>query len=218
MALLTTAKTLHTRYLICLWHIYSTLEASLDQLATHPALATTYNPALLSRASKLEDDIRYFLDLNHDQDWKLHPQAQVSDWPKDTQAALQLYVGRLKDLACGALSPQSLSDQVHDWAYTPPPPTPELLLSHAYVRYMGDMSGGQDIRKSIAAAYSLPLDLPDGQRFYEFGEKGFDIREIKQIKREFRLGLDKAGEHLSEQVYRQSFLSTPPDVCPADSN
>lgn len=209
-----TAKYLHTRYLICLWHIYNTLESSLDQLATHPVLATTYNPALLARAAKLEDDIRFFLGLNPGQDWKEHTEADLQQWPQETRDALDLYVDRLKSLAAGQrLHHHTSADSVQDWAYAPSQPAPELLLSHAYVRYMGDMSGGQDIRKSIAAAYSLPLDLPDGQRFYEFGEKGFDIKEIKQIKRDFRVGLDQAGQHLPEPLYRaQAFYSSIPSA------
>lgn len=200
------AKTLHTRYLICLWHIYATLEAALDVLSAHPALAPIYNPAALSRAAKLEDDIRYFLDLFDDsEDWKAHPEAQVDNWPKDTQDALKAYISRLQSLAAGQpLATNVLAQGQWDYAYPPPQPSQDLLLSHAYVRYMGDMSGGQEIRKSIAAAYSLPLDANDGQRFYEFGERGFDVREIKGMKRQFRTGLDKAGFEVSEQVYSAS--------------
>lgn len=193
-----TAKELHTRYLICLYHVYSTLEAALDQQASHPALAAVYNPATLARASKLEDDIRYFLALQPGQDWKEHPQARISHWPREIQIALGDYVDRIQVLT--AALPNDQQDK-QLWAYPPPSASIDLLLSHAYVRYMGDMSGGQEIRKSIAAAYSLPLDLPDGQRFYEFGPKGCDGKEIRQIKRDFREGLDRAGQELSPQAY-----------------
>ncbi|MGD1856851.1 MAG: heme oxygenase (biliverdin-producing) [Leptolyngbyaceae cyanobacterium] len=43
---------------------------------------------------------------------------------------------------------------------------PALLIAHAYVRYMGDLSGGQGLRAVVRSA----LELPDGQgtAFYEF--------------------------------------------------
>ncbi|MBS3164944.1 biliverdin-producing heme oxygenase [Candidatus Woesearchaeota archaeon] len=43
---------------------------------------------------------------------------------------------------------------------------PELLVSHAYVRYLGDLFGGQVIRKIIRAALQLPKG--EGTAFYEF--------------------------------------------------
>ncbi|MEM7064826.1 MAG: heme oxygenase (biliverdin-producing) [Cyanobacteria bacterium P01_B01_bin.77] len=45
---------------------------------------------------------------------------------------------------------------------------PALLIAHAYVRYMGDLSGGQGLRAVIKSV----LGLPDGQgtAFYEFDE------------------------------------------------
>ncbi len=45
---------------------------------------------------------------------------------------------------------------------------PELLAAHAYVRYLGDLSGGQILRRVVARS----LDLPDGPgtRFYAFDE------------------------------------------------
>ena len=47
---------------------------------------------------------------------------------------------------------------------------PELLIAHAYVRYMGDLSGGQALKKIIR----LALDLPEcqGTAFYDFEEIG----------------------------------------------
>ncbi|BAW95313.1 Heme oxygenase 2 [[Synechococcus] sp. NIES-970] len=45
---------------------------------------------------------------------------------------------------------------------------PTLLIAHAYVRYLGDLSGGQSLKNIIRSA----LDLPDtqGTRFYEFDQ------------------------------------------------
>ena len=53
---------------------------------------------------------------------------------------------------------------------------PALLVAHAYVRYMGDLSGGQGLRAIARKA----LDLPDhqGTAFYEF--EGLPSVEQKQ--------------------------------------
>jgi heme oxygenase (biliverdin-producing, ferredoxin) len=41
-----------------------------------------------------------------------------------------------------------------------------LLAAHAYVRYLGDLAGGQMLRRIVARTYGLGVD---GVRFYEFG-------------------------------------------------
>lgn len=43
---------------------------------------------------------------------------------------------------------------------------PELLVAHAYVRYMGDLSGGQGLKAMARKALNLPDDR--GTRFHEF--------------------------------------------------
>lgn len=43
---------------------------------------------------------------------------------------------------------------------------PALLVAHAYVRYMGDLSGGQALKNIVRSALSLPED--HGTKFYEF--------------------------------------------------
>lgn len=57
---------------------------------------------------------------------------------------------------------------------------PELLISHLYTRYMGDLSGGQ-ILKGIA---QRGLNLPEGEgtEFYEFN----DIPDEKAFKANYR--------------------------------
>jgi heme oxygenase len=45
---------------------------------------------------------------------------------------------------------------------------PRALLAHAYVRYLGDLSGGQIVRRVIASA--LALTEGSGQAFYRFPE------------------------------------------------
>jgi heme oxygenase len=60
---------------------------------------------------------------------------------------------------------------------------PLRLVSHAYVRYLGDLSGGQVLKK--LAARQLALD-GDGLRFYEFP----DIPDPAAFKDDFRRRLD----------------------------
>ena len=61
---------------------------------------------------------------------------------------------------------------------------PELLVAHAYLRYLGDLSGGQMLRKIVAE--SLPLAPGTGTRFYEFGSPA----DVAGHLRAFRAGLD----------------------------
>ena len=79
------------------------------------------------------------------------------------QAATMRYVARLHELAAHA---------------------PELLVAHAYLRYLGDLSGGQILHKIVAQ--SLHLAPGTGTRFYEFGSP----TDVAGHLRAFRVGLD----------------------------
>lgn len=60
--------------------------------------------------------------------------------------------------------------------------TPELLAAHAYVRYLGDLSGGQVLLERVARM--LRLEGGEGTCFYRFGEPG-----AKTLAKNFREGL-----------------------------
>jgi heme oxygenase len=62
---------------------------------------------------------------------------------------------------------------------------PAMLLAHAYVRYLGDLSGGQMLRRIVAVSMHPPVDT--GTAFYDFGEP----RETQALTQAFRVGLDK---------------------------
>lgn len=53
---------------------------------------------------------------------------------------------------------------------------PTLLVAHAYTRYMGDLSGGQILKKVAQRALKLPSS-GEGLNFYQFegihGHSGF---------------------------------------------
>ncbi len=61
--------------------------------------------------------------------------------------------------------------------------SPQLLVAHAYVRYLGDLSGGQALRRIVATRFGLAPG--SGVRFYEFG----DTPRVSAMKRNFRDGL-----------------------------
>lgn len=87
-----------------------------------------------------------------------------SEWPQAfaLQPAMQRYVERLQGLS---------AEQ------------PALLAAHAYVRYLGDLSGGQALRRIVARAYPLADDA--GARFYDFGPAD----AVRTHARRFRDGL-----------------------------
>ncbi len=153
----------------------SAFERALDRHSSHPVLEPTYNPALLQRAPSLAADISCLLQVP-ESSWKTH--RIHSDLMANTPAALTEYVTRIQDLANSA--------------------DPAPLLAHSYVRYLGDLSGGQTIRHTLAKAYAL--EDGKGLSFYSFKElhssKTASLGEMKRIKDWFRGGMDAgAGDN-----------------------
>ncbi|VEP12158.1 Heme oxygenase 2 [Hyella patelloides LEGE 07179] len=64
---------------------------------------------------------------------------------------------------------------------------PALLVAHSYVRYLGDLSGGQGLKSIVRSALELPLDK--GTRFYEF-DTFASVGEIKEFKGRYRNALN----------------------------
>jgi heme oxygenase len=62
-----------------------------------------------------------------------------------------------------------------------------LLLAHAYVRYLGDLHGGQLLKQCIKR--SLDLDGTIGTRFYDFGPPA----QVAWLIQAVRTGLDAAS-------------------------
>ena len=61
---------------------------------------------------------------------------------------------------------------------------PPALAAHAYVRYLGDLAGGQALRRVAQRAYGL--DGPAGTRFFDFGTPV----QVAQRGRQLRQALD----------------------------
>jgi heme oxygenase len=58
-------------------------------------------------------------------------------------------------------------------------------VSHAYVRYLGDLSGGQVLKRLLGKSMSLPAEA---LTVYDFPDV-----DTKILKRELREALDRAG-------------------------
>ena len=63
--------------------------------------------------------------------------------------------------------------------------SPELLVGHHYTRYIGDLSGGQILKKIAKKALNLEGD--NGLRFYEFQM----IKDEKEFKKLYSETLNK---------------------------
>ncbi len=76
-----------------------------------------------------------------------------------------------------ALSPvgKAYVERIHEIAAT----QPELLVAHSYTRYLGDLSGGQILKKIAQRAMNLG---EGGTAFYEFPE----ITDEKEFKNNYR--------------------------------
>lgn len=68
-------------------------------------------------------------------------------------------------------------DRIHKIGYS----NPELLIAHSYTRYIGDLSGGQILKKIAQNAMHLPDNL--GTAFYDFKLIN-DEKEFKELYRQ----------------------------------
>ncbi len=143
--------------------VYGALEDGLRRHAHHPVLGWSAWP-LLWRQNALSEDLDY-----------LAMRLPTSDRPWRQQlpsSAAQRYAARI------------FAQADH---------SPTLLLAHAYTRYLGDLSGGQILRRIVGFALDLPG--PDGLRFYEFSQ----VPNHEQFKQDFRRWLDRLPLSATEQ-------------------
>ncbi|KAI8054366.1 heme oxygenase-domain-containing protein [Syncephalis plumigaleata] len=77
---------------------------------------------------------------------------------------------------------QHYVDRINEVAST----NPSLLVAHSYTRYMGDMSGGQILRKKTRECMKIPDDTQVGVAFYDFTTIG----NPKDFKNTYREALD----------------------------
>ncbi len=67
---------------------------------------------------------------------------------------------------------------------------PALLVAHAYVRYLGDLSGGQMLKNIVARSLGLAPQAR-GTAFYDFGAPGAPVAVLAG---RLRSGLDLSGQ------------------------
>lgn len=65
---------------------------------------------------------------------------------------------------------------------------PSLLVAHAYTRYLGDLSGGQILRRGAARVLGLPADAPQGTPGLTFYD--FPFTDLEAYKQTIRARLD----------------------------
>jgi heme oxygenase (biliverdin-producing, ferredoxin) len=65
------------------------------------------------------------------------------------------------------------------------------LIAHAYTRYLGDLSGGQILRRLLAKSIGLQ---PDQLSFYDFPR----FADLTALKTDYRQALDHAGAQLAD--------------------
>ncbi|KAI5480085.1 hypothetical protein MNV49_001745 [Pseudohyphozyma bogoriensis] len=219
----TLPQQIHTAYLYRLYQIYTALEDSLSSpfhaSATTPSdpLLPISDPALLARAESLESDISWYLGVSGEQHWG-------ADWKKALRKAdekgnkLGEYVRRMEQL--GGI--EGGHHHHHHGATKKHEDVPEKdgrhrLVAHAYVRYLGDLSGGQTVARNLRKSYDLP-STGEGTAFYEFflpADSPYrpssstatttglpvpaNVNEVKAIKNWFREGLDEIGKILTEE-------------------
>ncbi len=71
---------------------------------------------------------------------------------------------------------------------------PERLVAHAYVRYLGDLSGGQLLDPIIQR--SIPGAADTGRSFYAFG----DTSTVRQLAAHLRGGLDRVADTYHDAI------------------
>lgn len=98
-------------------------------------------------------------------------------------------------LAISSAPPKPLADCIERIRAAALSPDPSALLAHAYVRYLGDLSGGQIIRRRIAKAYDLDVVSGLGTEFYGFQKLGgggvAGIGDMGHIKEWYRAGMNR---------------------------
>lgn len=133
--------------------IYRALENALATHVDHPQLGAFIDPKL-ARVAALETDMAF----HHGADWE----AQLADGRIEIVPATRAYADALENLGAESI---------------------EFLLAHHYVRYMGDLSGGQIIQRLVQRHYGI---ADEGLNFYTFPE----IEKPKPYKDGYRNLMD----------------------------
>ncbi|KAM9305884.1 heme oxygenase 2 [Gastrophryne carolinensis] len=140
-----------------------------------PELFKLATVALYYTYSALEEE----LDRN-----KEHPAIAALYFPQELHRAealkkdlLYFYGENWEDAVHCSEATKAYVDQIHQLGQQ----HPELLVAHAYTRYMGDLSGGQILKKVAQRALHLP-STGEGIQFYVFN----NVTNAQQFKQLYR--------------------------------
>jgi heme oxygenase (biliverdin-producing, ferredoxin) len=97
------------------------------------------------------------------------------------QDLVYYYGANWRELVTPSLATKDYVQRIREVAAT----QPELLIAHSYTRYIGDLSGGQILKK--IAQRGMNLAEGQGTAFYEFK----DISDEKAFKANYRQALDE---------------------------
>ena len=86
------------------------------------------------------------------------------------------------------------------------------LIGHAYVRYLGDLNGGQILRGCLIRSPGLE---PEALTFYDFP----DIHDLQRFKDEYRAGFDKAAAELvdADEVIAEAIIAFQLNIAVSES-
>lgn len=106
------------------------------------------------------------------------------------------YGANWREQVAPSASAQEYIERIHDLSAN----APELLVAHSYTRYLGDLSGGQILKK--IAQRGMNLSEGQGTAFYEFK----DIPDEKAFKANYRNALDEldVDEATAEQIVEEA--------------
>ena len=167
-------KRVYKKMVVSLWHTYKTLETELRRHKDHEVYGPLHFPKELERVPTLEEDLAYY----YGPKWQELPEITAAPSP-----CTQDYVDRIKEVSATA---------------------PELLVAHAYTRYLGDLSGGQTLMRVATKAMGLPKDGA-GTAFYRFEH----VPSAKDFKNMYRAKLDEVGVgvELADRIVAEANLA-----------
>lgn len=191
----------------------SVLELGLQENSANPILAPTYDPALLARAAPLAADINYLLTLLPNDKTAVESNVSLNE------SATPLPPFPLPSFIAPIFNdpPKPLTNYIsHVRTLSASPVTAPGLLAHAYVRYLGDLSGGQFIGARVKKSFDLAGD--DGTKFYQFDfQKGGNAqgdesraetkKRLTEVKDWYRRGMDEGVGEDQRLKGESSYLS-----------
>ena len=147
------------------------LESALDNNASHPVVELIHFPRELNRKETLEKDLTFL-------------QSLLPTFDDDAEE-------------CNCKSVQDFTKRIEYLGQY----EPHLLPAYSYIRYLGDLSGGQFLSKKIKKMYQLPAHSDDGIEFYTFNS----ITDIVHFKQVFKNGLDQIPEKYHDDIVKETY-------------